>query len=79
MLRTYLVDGKFSLPVKLNNQMTTAELLLGELNVALGGLAVEHGHGGLVREAPGAPGDPHPLQRLGRGEGLHHQHLRGNV
>ena len=56
--------------------MKTCELLLGQLDVALGGLAVEHRHCGLVREAPGAPGGPHPLQRLGRGEGLHHQHLQ---
>ena len=51
--------------------MKTGELLLCELDVTLGGLAVEHGHCGLVREAPGAPDGPHPLQ-LGRGEGLHH-------
>lgn len=57
--------------------MKTAERLLGQLDVTLGGLAVEHGHCGLVREAPGAPDGPHPLQ-LGRGEGLHHQQLRGN-
>ena len=59
--------------------MKTGELLLGELDVTLGGLAVEHGYCGLVREAAGAPGGPHPLQRLGRREGLHHQHLRGDI